>query len=134
MTFVHGVGATVGSLVSTLCFSLFCSGVNDEFADFSSAFSEGVTVSSNTVGSSNQQFNSGTIGSTASIPSSNGIFGKNCFIYCSIVVVVLVVVNIQLLHLSVLIFIYLFFQVLVSLIQIYFLILEVSSRQFNQQR
>jgi hypothetical protein len=77
--------------VGTVCISFFCSGGNDEFADFSSAFSEGVTLSSNTVGSGSQQFSSGTIGSTTSVPSSNGNLGKNYYLYCSVVVVVLVV-------------------------------------------
>lgn len=48
------------------------SGGNDEFADFSSAFSANVTLSSNTVGSSGQQLNSGIISSQTAIPSSNG--------------------------------------------------------------
>lgn len=74
-----------------MCISFFYSGENDEFADFSSAFSEGVTLSSNSVGSSSQQFNSGTICSTISVPSSNGNVGKNCDLYCSVVVIVLVV-------------------------------------------
>lgn len=48
---------------------------NDAFADFSSAFSESVTSSSNTVGSSSQQFSSGTISSQTTLLSSNGNIG-----------------------------------------------------------
>jgi hypothetical protein len=75
---VHRVRATVGISVDTLFICSFCSGGNDEFADFSSAFSEGVTLSSNTIGSSSQHFNSGTVGSPTSVTSSNGNLGKKC--------------------------------------------------------
>jgi hypothetical protein len=50
---------------------------NDEFADFSSAFSGGVTSSSSTVGGSSQQFSSGTISSHTTVLSNNGNSGKN---------------------------------------------------------
>ncbi|XP_069678983.1 clathrin interactor 1 isoform X3 [Periplaneta americana] len=45
---------------------------NDDFADFTNAFNEGVTLSSNNIGSSSQQFNAGNISSHPPVMASNG--------------------------------------------------------------
>lgn len=75
--------------MGTLCLYFFCSGGNDEFADFNSAFSESVTLSSNTSGSSSQHFSSGTFNSQTPVLSSNVNIGKNYYdLYCIAVVVV----------------------------------------------
>ena len=63
--------------VNIILFYFVCSSGNNEFADFSSAFSEGVTSSSSTVGGSSQQLSSGTKSSHSTVLSSNGISGKN---------------------------------------------------------
>jgi hypothetical protein len=70
-----------------LCVCCCCSGVDDEFADFNSAFSGNVTLSSSTVGNSSQQLNS----SQTAIPGSNGNLGKDCRdLYCSVALMVMV--------------------------------------------
>lgn len=70
------------------CVFCHCSGVDDEFADFGSAFSPKATLSSSTVGNSSQQLNS----SQTVIPSSNGNLGKDRHdLYCNVALMVMVV-------------------------------------------
>lgn len=64
--------------------------MDDEFADFSSAFSPNATLSSSTVGNSSQQLNS----SQTAIPSSNGNLGKDrCDMYCNVALMVKVILS-----------------------------------------